>query len=159
MSTNDADPEDLSDVDPSLLDSEQPPALAGRRVAFLGKLGGVNRREAATIVRQHGGSPVEQPEAELLVLGADEFPLGEAELVDDETRDRAARGEVEIISETQFWFRLGMVESDQHETAVSLIRAENLENDVELSLPDRDYQVREALNRLKGVNIAQNRST
>lgn len=88
--------------------------LGGRCVAFVGKLGGVNRREAAAIVRQHGGTPVDPAHGELLVLGADEFPLGEDELVDAEMRERAARGEIEIISETQFWYRLGMVESDQH---------------------------------------------
>ena len=33
--------------------------LAGLRVAFVGKLGGVNRREACRLVRQQGGTPVE----------------------------------------------------------------------------------------------------
>jgi tetratricopeptide (TPR) repeat protein len=48
-------------------------------------------------------------------VGADELPLGDQdELLGDDLRRAAAEGKLEIISETQFWQRLGLVESDQN---------------------------------------------
>ncbi|MCH5374645.1 MAG: MerR family transcriptional regulator [Planctomycetes bacterium] len=91
--------------------------LAGKRVAFVGKLGGVTRREAQQLVRQHGGIAVDRPssDADLVVVGADELPLvDQDELLDDETRRAAAEGCLEIISETTLWQRLGMVENEQN---------------------------------------------
>jgi tetratricopeptide (TPR) repeat protein len=90
--------------------------LIGKKVAFVGKLGGVTRREAQQLVRQHGGTPVEHPSAgaDLIVIGADELPLGETEeLLDEATRSRVGEGKVEIIGETQLWQRLGMMENEQ----------------------------------------------
>lgn len=94
-----------------------PHSLEGMRVAFVGKLGGVNKREAQQVVRAHGGLPVERAGADvnLIVVGADELPLaGPDELLDEETRRAAAEGRLEIISETQLWQRLGLVENQQH---------------------------------------------
>ncbi len=90
--------------------------LAGKRVAFVGKLGGVNRREAKELVRDQGGVPVDKFSSgvDLVVIGADEFPLGEQdELLDSAAREAAAEGKLEIISETQLWQRLGLVEGEQ----------------------------------------------
>ena len=39
-------------------DGERP--FAGRRVAFVGKLGGVTKRDAKKLVRQCGGEPVDE---------------------------------------------------------------------------------------------------
>ncbi len=88
--------------------------LKSLRVAFVGKMGGVNRREASRLVRQHGGVPSERCELplDLVVLGAEELPLSGNPCLDDAIREAAARGQLEIISETQFWQRLGMVESE-----------------------------------------------
>jgi tetratricopeptide (TPR) repeat protein len=91
--------------------------LAGRRVAFLGKLGGVTRREAQRLVRQQGGTPVDDPNhgVDLIVIGADELPLSDTDdLLDDAVRQAAAAGQLEIIGETQLWQRLGMMESEQN---------------------------------------------
>jgi tetratricopeptide (TPR) repeat protein len=91
--------------------------LSGKRVAFVGKLGGMTRREAQTLVRQQGGVPVDShsDDVHLVVIGADELPLGEQdELLDESTRTAAAEGRLEIITETQLWQRLGLVESEQH---------------------------------------------
>ena len=86
----------------------------GLRVAFVGKLGGVNRREAHRLVRRHGGIPVERCELplNLVVLGADQLPLSDESLISRTIQDRAAEGHLDIITETQFWYRLGMVEND-----------------------------------------------
>lgn len=89
--------------------------LAGRRVAFVGRLGGMNRREAQQIIRDHGGVAVERgrDDADLLVIGAEELPIGEQDdVLDTALRDAAADGRVEIITETQLWQRLGLVEAE-----------------------------------------------
>ncbi len=91
--------------------------LRGKRVAFVGKLGGVTKRQAQQLVRQQGGVAVEKssPAVDLVVVGADELPLGdEDELLDGAMRCAAAEGKLEIITETQLWQRLGLVESEQH---------------------------------------------
>ncbi|MEQ8789862.1 MAG: MerR family transcriptional regulator [Pirellulaceae bacterium] len=98
------------DTDPAL-------PLAGKRVAFVGKLGGMTRREAQALVRGQGGVAVDahKVDIDLVVLGAEELPLGEHdELLDDAMRQAAAEGRLEIITETQLWQRLGLVESEQH---------------------------------------------
>jgi tetratricopeptide (TPR) repeat protein len=91
-------------------------ALTGRRVAFVGKLGGVNRREAQQLVRREGGAVVDPEERlDLVVIGAEEFPLGDLDtLLAPDLRTAAAEGRVEIITETELWQRLGLVENEQH---------------------------------------------
>ena len=58
--------------------------LDGKRVAFVGKLGGMARRQAQQLVRQQGAIAVEKGslkkagvEVDIIVIGADELPLGE----------------------------------------------------------------------------------
>ena len=89
--------------------------LSDRRVAFVGKLGGVTRKRASQLVRERGGSPVDAIEqADLIVVGADELPLGDhEELLTPEIRQLAAEGKVEIISETYFWQHQGLIDDEQ----------------------------------------------
>lgn len=91
--------------------------LSDKRIAFVGKLGGVNRKEAQQIVKRHGGilATVGEP-LDWIVVGADELPLGpdETDLLSPEIRDAAAKDELEILSETEFWSRLGLVDGEQH---------------------------------------------
>lgn len=89
--------------------------IAGKRIAFVGKLGGVSRREAMQIVRSHGAVAIESADlsADVVVIGAEESPLAEAELLGVEIRSAAGRGELEVIHETEFWQRLGLVDSEQ----------------------------------------------
>lgn len=98
------------------VENETASPLDGRRVAFVGKLGGINRREARQLVRENGGvlSDMSDGNVDLVVIGADELPIGEEDLLNDATRDGAAEGRTEIISETQFWQRLGLVEGEQN---------------------------------------------
>ncbi|MBW3597380.1 MAG: tetratricopeptide repeat protein [Planctomycetes bacterium] len=91
--------------------------LHGKRVALVGKLGGVNRREAQQLVRGEGGVMVDRSdeEADLVVIGAEEFPLADLDaLLAPALRAAAAEGRVEIITETELWQRLGLVENEQH---------------------------------------------
>jgi len=93
----------------------QPGSLHGRQVAFAGKLGAMNRREARRIVRAAGGTMVERLDAsvDLIVIGADQKPSDNySELLSDEVLEAAGKGSLEIISETEFWQRLGEVEAE-----------------------------------------------
>ena len=93
---------------------DAPGILQGLRIAFVGKLGGTSKREAQGLVREQGGIPVDDPSADvdLVVLGADELPLDEEQLLEEPLRLRAAEGRLEILSETQFWQRLGLMEEE-----------------------------------------------
>ena len=87
-------------------------ALKNQFIAFLGRLGGFNRREAHALVRQHGGVPVDptDPRLNLVVIGADELSLSSDDLLDESLIDKATLGELEVINETQLLERLGLVD-------------------------------------------------
>ncbi|HUY90932.1 MAG TPA: tetratricopeptide repeat protein [Pirellulales bacterium] len=91
--------------------------LKGERVAFVGKLAGMPKREAQQLVRASGGATVERLDdrPQLIVVGEAELPLGDlAESLGDEVRAAVERGEVRVITETQLWQRLGFVEGEQN---------------------------------------------
>ena len=91
--------------------------IAGKRVAFVGKLGGLTRREAAQLVREQGGIPVDRnsTNVDCVVVGAEQLPLDAQELARQESmREMAADGVLEIIAESEFWRRLGLIET-QHQ--------------------------------------------
>jgi tetratricopeptide (TPR) repeat protein len=99
------------------VDSAPKSPIAGKRVAFVGKLGGLTRREAAQLVRDQGGIPVERSSAHVdcVVVGAEQLPLDAQELARQESmRDMAADGVLEIIAESEFWRRLGLLDT-QHQ--------------------------------------------
>lgn len=94
-------------------------SLAGRRVAFVGKLAGMSRREAQQFIRQRGGQPIERLEdsPQIVVLGEAELPLGDAAdvLAGNESLRRAAdQGQLSVITETQLWQQLGFVEGERN---------------------------------------------
>ena len=88
--------------------------FSNKRVAFVGKLGGLNRRDASRLLRQSGGTPVDDlhHDVDLVVIGADELPIGDEAILSEKLRDAAAQGELEVISETEFWNRLGFGEQE-----------------------------------------------
>ena len=105
----------------AVVDSQDEMFLQGKRVAFLGKLGGITRREAKQLVRTYGGSVAEDfdqhdmADVDLIVIGADELPLStHGDLLTEEIRRKAGTGALEIISETQLWQRLGMIEQEKN---------------------------------------------
>jgi len=92
--------------------------LKGRRVAFVGRLASMSRREAGALVRKHGATVADRPapEVHLVVVGeADLFPTGEEpdDWFDPPTRQAIDEGRVEVLRETQLWERLGLVDPDQ----------------------------------------------
>ena len=93
--------------------------LVGQRVVLVGKLAGMSKREAQQLVRGHGGAVVERPDASatLIVVGENELPISDGspdEAFDALVREAVDRGTLEIISETQLWQRLGLVDHEQH---------------------------------------------
>lgn len=100
-------------------DPESPELLAGRRVLFVGRLAGMNQREAGRLVRQHGGVVATKLDAEvnLVVVGEQKPPAqGQslASVLDPATQRAVQRGHAELVAETQFWQRLGLVDEPQH---------------------------------------------
>lgn len=94
-------------------------SLSGVRVALVGRLASMSRRDATQLIRQHGAMVVERPSpsVQLVVVGeADLVPSAESDpddWFDAATREAIERGDVEVLRETQLWQRLGMVEGDQ----------------------------------------------
>ena len=88
--------------------------LAGTRVTLVGKLAGMSKRDAQQLLRVAGRSSVEpgQP-TDLVVVGEQELPLGD---VADWLGRRPSPGRhwVEVITETQLWQRLGLVEAQRN---------------------------------------------
>ena len=96
--------------------------LTDRVVYFVGKLGGFNRKEAKKVVKEQGGICIEQIDesVDLIVLGADELPFSnELEFLPESIRQRAGEGKVEILEESAFWQRLGLIDQ-------SLIESEEI---------------------------------
>ncbi|HET6882974.1 MAG TPA: MerR family transcriptional regulator [Pirellulales bacterium] len=98
---------------------EGPTTISGRRVAFAGKLAGMNRREAQELVRQHGAMPVERldDDPQIVVVGEAELPLGDvADWFErhERCRQAAERGDCTVITETQLWQQLGFVEGQRN---------------------------------------------
>lgn len=86
-----------------------------KRIAFRGKLGGVNRREAFRLARKLGATPVDRDweTAEIIVLGADEAEsAGEIDRFPQPVQQAIERGEVELLTETEWWQRLGLVDGE-----------------------------------------------
>lgn len=92
---------------------EQP--AAGRRVALVGRFGGMNRKQAATVLRSFGAVVVDvgSEDIDWIVIGAEVSPLAESELLTPEIRSAAADGFLQIIAEADLWQRLGLVDAEQ----------------------------------------------
>lgn len=93
-------------------------SLRNERVAFLGKLGAFNRKEAYQLVRSHGGTPVDAADEHttLLILGAEEFPFDEHPvLADSPLAESVAAGRCRVVNETDFQHRLGLLDVNHSE--------------------------------------------
>jgi tetratricopeptide (TPR) repeat protein len=107
-------PDERREMGASSLGSSE--ILKGQRVAFVGKLASMSRRDAAQLVRGHGAVVLEKADASahLAIIGENELPLPEGNALDDwfdePTRAAIQGGTLEVISETQLWQRLGLVE-------------------------------------------------
>ncbi|HCA49992.1 MAG TPA: O-linked GlcNAc transferase [Planctomycetaceae bacterium] len=99
--------------------TEAPPPFQGKRVAFVGKLGGVNRRQAHSLIVDEGGFVLNQDDLEdanvdIVIIGAEQWPpTSPEELLPNSVLSAVKEEHCEIITETQFWERLGLLTEDQ----------------------------------------------
>lgn len=97
---------------------DAPGLLEGKRVALVGKLASMARREAAQLLRSHGATVVESPDpsVQLAVVGEDAPALPDAAGLDAwfdaPTRAAIDDGTLEVVSETVLWQRLGLVDQE-----------------------------------------------
>lgn len=97
--------------------------LASERVALVGRLGGMSKRDAQQLVRRYGGVALERLDgsATLVVLGEGTIPLDGgaqsggtlADSFDGELRSSLDRGTARVVPEAEFWQRLGLVDREQ----------------------------------------------
>jgi len=107
--------QDEGDSSVSNTASSESETLAEKRITLIGRFGGMNQKQAANVLRSYDAVIVDQDDSNLdwIVIGAEESPIAEAELLSSRMRDSAARGEVEVIHETDLWQRLGLVDIEQ----------------------------------------------
>ena len=107
-----SDHEPESPVDDEVESGE---VVEGKRVALAGRFGGMNQRQASRVLRSYHAIVVDQDSDSIdwIVIGADESPIAEPDLLNQRVRDAAARGELEILHETELWQRLGLVDVEQ----------------------------------------------
>jgi tetratricopeptide (TPR) repeat protein len=93
-------------------------SLAGKQVVFVGKLVSMSRREAERLVRERDGVVLDRvgAEANLIVVSDDAADLqrllANRDLFDDGVRTAIASGDVELLRESVFWERLGLVNAN-----------------------------------------------
>lgn len=98
--------------------------LEKQRVALLGTLAGMSKRDACRLIRRHGGTVARKPDATitLVVLGEADIPVDKPAdshpFWNEQTRRAAEEGRLTTITETQLWQRLGLV--DQHNSVRGL---------------------------------------
>lgn len=105
-------------VAPSHDDAERKP-LEGERIAFVGRLAGMTRREASVLVTTHGAELVSdrsQP-ATLVVIGDSQPDLDRALQSDKSTPQQLAEdvaaGRATLLRESELWKRIGLVDEEQ----------------------------------------------
>ena len=92
-------------------------SIAGLRIALVGRLASMSRRAAQQLLRERGGIVVERPEGlpQWIVVGEDRWPAGAtAPTLDEPWRLAAEAPTVAVLSETQLWQRLGLVDDQRH---------------------------------------------
>ena len=91
--------------------------LSGRRVAVVGKLASMPRRDAEQVIRTQGGRVVDATGAgpDVVIVSDDTADVqslaADPQLFGESTRAALAEGACELIRESDLWARLGLVES------------------------------------------------
>lgn len=85
-------------------------AIKGKRIGFVGKLGGMSRRELRHFLRQHGSVMVDPPDHSIdwLVIGAEEMTDDIERRVPADLREAVQLGHIRQLSETEFWRESGV---------------------------------------------------
>lgn len=81
-------------------------------LCFVGKLGGLAKRDVREGVQANGGKMValDDPRLSVIVLGADSFPFNLQQL-DETILQRIDEGQTQVIEETEFWQRCQSLET------------------------------------------------
>lgn len=93
--------------------------LRGKRVALVGRLASMSKRDAARLLREHGAVLIDRIDAhsDLVVLGERDLPWPETggpdDLFDDTMREAFEAGSLEVLVESDLWRRLGLVDFEQ----------------------------------------------
>ncbi len=91
--------------------------LAGRRIALVGKLASMSRRDAERLVRERGGRLVGSVsgDVDLVVVSDNIVDLSQVtsdhEQFDDAARAAWQAGTMELVRESELWARLGLVDA------------------------------------------------
>jgi tetratricopeptide (TPR) repeat protein len=97
---------------------DSPQWLQNKRIALLGRFESMAKRDVAKLLRERQATVCEHPSptVDLIVVGENGLPsVEETGLEDDldaETHHAIKSGRIELITETQLWQRLGMVDAD-----------------------------------------------
>lgn len=97
---------------------ESPKRLDGQRVALLGRLASMSKRDATQMIREHGGTVLDKIAGDVtwVVIGEAELPLPNLhdaeEWLDAETRVAVDEGRVQVLTETKLWQHMGLVDLD-----------------------------------------------
>ncbi len=101
----------------------EPQSVKGQKIALLGKLVGMPKRDAQQLIRQQGGIPVDQPAADtrFVVVGdqqqelLDDLLRGKAEdWLNQPARTAVDQGDLKVIGESELWQMLGLVDAETH---------------------------------------------
>ncbi|MBI1249511.1 MerR family transcriptional regulator [bacterium] len=89
--------------------------LSGKRVALVGKLAGMTRREVFAALRQVDAIPSEKLDerVDLVVFGEDDLTGISDPAISTQLQAKAAQGDLQFISETTLWQWLGLIEPHQ----------------------------------------------
>ncbi len=99
----------------STKDSRTSP-IAAKTICLLGNLASMSRREAGQLISRYGGLLAAQPGpgVDIIVVGEGTWPLAEGDEVDEwldsATRQAVEDGAIEVITESQLFERLGLLE-------------------------------------------------
>lgn len=91
--------------------------LTGVRVAVVGRLASMSRRDAEKLIRERGGRLAEDVDAADWVVVGDETTdldraLGDRSLFDASSLAAFALGDSKVIRESEFWSKLGLLDAD-----------------------------------------------
>ncbi|MEL6106565.1 MAG: tetratricopeptide repeat protein [Planctomycetota bacterium] len=104
---------------PAPFASDETHVIAGKRIALVGRFGSMNHREATNVLQSYHAQVIEFTKRsagrgdggpDWVVIGAEEPPLSQSELLGSTTIHAAAQGEVEILHESELWHRIGLVD-------------------------------------------------
>ncbi|MCG8583570.1 MAG: tetratricopeptide repeat protein [Pirellulales bacterium] len=92
--------------------------MADERIALVGRLASMPQRDAHRIARDHGATVVRDLlRASLVVVGEDDLPIAGTDgddFLPEGVREAAERGEITILSETEFLERVGMIDGEHY---------------------------------------------